>query len=583
MGLHHTPPPPKSSSARYGPKIAIAAVALVAVALAGCSSSSKTSSGDSGSKTPASSKSGANGVPMFYNDAKAAGTLDKFTWQDNCDTSTGEVAIPILNPPPCTPKVEASANGGATTKGVTGDTIKIGYYIAKPDPIFDTLAKQAGAYDTPESVEQAVKDYVQLYGSVYNLSGRKIELVKIQGTGLASDAVAARADADRAAAQGVFAVIGGPSQAKQFSDELAAKKVLCVGTCIIAQTQKYYDDHQPYVFPTAPAPEQTSEMVSELIKKQLVGKNASFGGDDVNGKPRTFTLLTYDTPDGQFKAAWDDLEKQVKGTGANVVDHVDYYLNLPTLAADAKTTAARLKQKGATTIVFTGDPIFPQYLTKEMSNLNYYPEWVMSGTVLADTNVFARKFDQSQWKHAMGLQLIPARITQKLQDAYTVHEWYFKTPPPSDNSYGITKGDVELLFAGLQTAGPKLSPEQFKLGLDALPPSVTDTKTPTQKTISTYGQHDLWPNNPDDTGGLDNGGVMYWDPTANGPDETGTVANGMYRLMTNGARYTIGNWPTQPLAFFNPADTVTIYEAGQVPPALTPKSEPAPPGSPAAS
>jgi hypothetical protein len=163
-----------------------------------------------------------------------------------------------------------------------------------------------------------------------------------------------------------------------------------------------------------------------------------------------------------------------------------------------------------------------------------------------------------------------------------VHEWYFKTPPPSDNSYGITKGDVELLFAGLQTAGPKLSPEQFKLGLDALPPSVTDTKTPTQKTISTYGQHDLWPNNPDDTGGLDNGGVMYWDPTANGPDETGTVANGMYRLMTNGARYTIGNWPTQPLAFFNPADTITIYEAGQVPPALTPKSEPAPPGSPAA-
>ena len=45
-----------------------------------------------------------------------------------------------------------------------------------------------------------------------------------------------------------------------------------------------------------------------------------------------------------------------------------------------------------------------------MTQQNYFPEWVMAGTVLADTNVFARKFDQQQWKHAFGLQLIPARV-----------------------------------------------------------------------------------------------------------------------------------------------------------------------------
>ena len=217
-----------------------------------------------------------------------------------------------------------------------------------------------------------------------------------------------------------------------------------------------------------------------------------------------------------------------------------------------------------------------------MTKLNYFPEWVMSGTVLADTNVFARKFDQQQWKHAMGLQLIPARIAQEKQDAYTVHQWYFKTKPPTDNNYGIVKGDVELLFAGLQTAGPKLTPDSFKAGLDALPPSVTDTATPTLKTISTYGDHGLWPNTSDDPAGLDNAGVMYWDPTANGPDETGTVANGMYRLMDGGQRYTIGHWPTAPMSFFNPAGTVTIYQANQVPAALQPKDEPPPPGSPAA-
>jgi hypothetical protein len=584
MGLQQTPQKRKSPWARYAPIIAIVVIiAIVGVVLAVRSSGSNNNKSNNVTPTGSNvtSKSGQNGVPLFYNDAKAQGVLDKYTWQDHCDTTTGEVAIPILDPPPCTPKVEQKDNGGATSPGVTADTIKIGYYSAKPDPILDTLTKQAGAYDTPQATDQAVKNYVQLYASVYNLYGRKIQLVRIPGTGLGTDAVAARADADSAAAAGVFAVIGGPAQAKQFSDELAAKKVLCIGTCIIAQPQKYYLDHQPYVWPTGPSPDQTSTLTSELIKTQLVGKPASFGGSDVNGKPRTFTLLTYDTPDGQFKSSWDDLEQKVKAAGANIVDHVDYYLNLPTLAADARTTAARLKQKGATTIIFTGDPIFPQGLTAEMTKLNYFPEWVMSGTVLADTNVFARKFDQQQWKHAMGIQLIPARIVPQKQDSYTVHEWYFKTKPPTDNNFAIVKGNVEALMNGLQAAGAHLTPASFKNGMDALPPDV-DPANPTLRTITTYGQHNFWPGTPDDPAGLDNAGVMWWDPNAQGPDETGSVGAGMYRLMDGGLRYLPGKWPTTPLKFFDPAGTVTIYGANNVPPDLTPKDEPPPPGSPAA-
>ena len=173
---------------------------------------------------------------------------------------------------------------------------------------------------------------MNLYGNVLELYGRKIQLVRIDGTGGISDAVAARADADKAAAAGVFAVIGGPAQAKQFSDELAQKHILCVGTCIVAQPQKYYTDNSPYMWPGGPSPDQTSTMVVELIKKQLLGKPAQFGGPDQNGKPRTFTLLTYDTPDGQYKSSWDDLEQKMKDAGADVKAHVNYYLNF----ADAR-------------------------------------------------------------------------------------------------------------------------------------------------------------------------------------------------------------------------------------------------------
>jgi hypothetical protein len=579
MGMQQAPRPQRSPWVRYAPFIAIVVViAVVAVILVAVS-------GGDDKKKPAAvsikgSKSGANGVPLFYNDAKAKGEAGNHTWQDHCDTATGRVAIPILNPPPCVEKFTGD-NGGATSKGVTADTIKIGYYIAKPDPIFDVALRQTGAYDPPDDTAKAWESYAKLYASIYELYGRKVEMVRINGTGAFNDAVAARADADRAASQGVFAVVGGPPQARQFAEELAAKHVLCIATCIIAQPEKFVGDNAPYLWPPGPSPDQTSAMVTELIKKQLLGKPAEWAGPDQKGKDRTFTLLTYDTPDAQFKPAWDDLAKRLKDAGANIVAHVDYYLNFNTLAADARTIAAKLKKANATSIVFTGDPVFPASLTKEMTTQGYFPEWVMSGTVLADTNVFARSFDQQQWAHAFGLQLTPAKLPKDKQDAFTLHQWWYGTPPPTDNNFAIEKGAVEYLMLGLQLAGPKLTPEQFKLGMDAAPLSIP-ADVPSRRTLNSWGDHGLWPGDTDDLAGLDNAGILWWDPNTSGPDETGTVKPGVYRGMNGGLRYTIGHWPTEPLKLFDPADTVFVYTDANVPPELLPVPVPMPPDAPAA-
>ncbi len=578
MGLQQTPRRRKTPWTRYAPFIAIVVVVAVVVAVLASrgGNSKKPSTVQTGNTAPAASVSGKNGVPLFYNDAKAQGLAASKQWH-NCDTTTGRVAIPILTPPPCVEDFTGN-NGGATWPGVTATTIKIGYYLAKPDPTLDGVLAQAGAYDPPAKTAQAYKDYSDIYGGTFELYGRKVQLVRIDGSGSSSDSVQARADADRAAAAGVFAVVGGPSQTKAFDDELAQKKILCIGSCIISQPQTYYEANEPYLWPTGPSPDQTSTMITTFIKNQLAGKPAQWAGPALKGKPRTFTMLTYDTPDNQYRAAWDDLATKLKATGVDVVDHVDYYLNIPTLQADARTIATRLKQKNATSILFTGDPIFPIFLTKEMTKENYFPEWVMSGTVLADTNVFARQFDQQQWQHTFGLQLIPARIPQDKQDAFTLHQWWFKgAAPPDQNAYGIVKGDVELLFDGLQLAGPNLTPTAFRNGLDAAPPNASTT-APTVQTIATYGNHGFWTG--DDPAGLDNAGVEWWDPTATGPDETGTQGTGMYRLMGGGVRYLPNQWPTAPMPLFDKADTVTIYSDTDIPAALLPKPAPLPAGAP---
>jgi hypothetical protein len=581
MSMQQAPQRRRSPWVRYAPIIVIVViVAIVAVYLGTRSSSKKSDNNNSTTNTTVNAKSGVNGVPLFYNDAKAQGVLTKYTWQPNCDTSTGLVAVPIVNPAPCVPT--AANNGGATSPGVTGSTIKIGIYIAKPDPTYDPILKAVGAYDTPDATWQAEQDYAQIFENTYEMYGRKFQLVRIDGSGPSTDAVHARADADVAAQDGVFAVIGGPAQTKTFGDELAAKHILLVGSGSNAQPQQNFENESPYLWSTGPSPEQTSSMIAHFIQTQLIGKPAQYGGADVNGKPRTFTLLTYDTPDGVYKSSWDDLENKIKGIGGTVKDHIDYFLDPTALQQDARTTAARLKAAGATSIIFTGDPIFPQFLTKEMAKDNYFPEWIMSGTVLADTNVFARGFDQQEWQHAFGLSLTPVQLPKDKQDSYTVHQWWFGTPPPTQNNYAIVKGDWQLLSQGIQLAGPNLTPQTFKNGQDAMPP-VTSSLQPTNQAISTYGDHGYWPNETDDPMGLDNTGILYWDPNVSGPDETGTVGQGMYRRVLNADRFLLGpnggNWPAN-IPLFNPANTITTYTDSNVPADLLPKTYPVPANAP---
>lgn len=574
MSTAQTPKPRRSAWSRYAPFIAgVAVIVIIAVILA-----SRGGNDNNNDKVDVGDNAAASGVPAIYSEAKADGTLDKYTWQPGC-TVDGFVGIATNHPPPCVPKFTGD-NGGATSRGVTANTIRIGYYMAKPDPALDALARAAGAYDAPATIEQGVKDYVQIFENTYELYGRKIELVRIDGTGTGSDEVAARADAKKAADENLFAVVGGPAQAKSWSEELAANKVLCVGTCILAQPQKFIADNSPYLWPTGPSPDQVSTHLVEFIKKQLLGKKAEFAGSpELRNKERTFALLTYDTPDGQFKSSWDDLNKKLSDAHIDITDHVNYYLDLAQMQADARTIATKLKQSGATTILFNGDPLLPRFFTREASAQGYFPEWVMGSTVFADTNVFARTFDQTQWAHAFGLQLIPARLPREAQEGYVVHKWWFGTPPPDENSFGVVLVNQQLLFAGLQLAGPKLTPETFRDGIYHAPPQV-DPAQPSLSTISTFGDHGIWKGT--DYNSLDNVGLMFWDPNAEGPDETGTVGNGMYRLVDGGLRYLPGKWPTQSLKLFDPTDTVTIYPANDIPAELQAQNVPVPADAPAA-
>src|SRR4051794_2752827 len=100
--------PSNSAFKRYVPFIAVVAVIGIVIAiLVGTSGDDNKKSKSSNSAAPAATK-----APWpSYSEAKAAGTLDKYKWSDNCDTSTGLVKLPAWDAPPCMAQNTAD-NGG---------------------------------------------------------------------------------------------------------------------------------------------------------------------------------------------------------------------------------------------------------------------------------------------------------------------------------------------------------------------------------------------------------------------------------------------------------------------------------------
>ena len=497
---------------------------------------------------------GESGLPITFGQAAQGGCEGEFDWGEHCDTETGRLKLPTANPLECVP-VFTGDNGGETSPGVTADTIRIARYVAVDDPATAAFLNDIGARDEPEQIAETYDNLLALFNTVAQTYGRKLEIVKIEASGSATDAVAARADAKKAVELGVFAVISGPAQTRAFSEELARNRIINVGGAI--GSGAFYQENSPYVWGNGPSPEQTASRTTEFITKQLVGKTAEFAGDEFKDKERSFVLLTYDDAESNFEAPWNDWLAELQAAGVPVHDErVEFTLDLARAAEDTQVVVQKLKDINATTVVFTGDPIMPAFFSKEMTAQGYFPEWMLSGTVFADTTVLARGYDKEQWKHTMGISLIPARIPRDQSDAIVLYRWWTGSAPPAENTAAIIAANLTLLYSGIHFAGPDLTPDTFRAGIFARPiPERVDGDI---RSTTTYGRDDIW-DAGNDFAGLDDIAIIWWDPDAGGEDETGEEGTGQYRYILGGDRFLPGEIPEEPLPLFVKEGSVTYY------------------------
>lgn len=492
--------------------------------------------------------------PLSFPQAVEQGIEGDVDWGDRCDTSTGRLAVPDYFAPECMAPFTGD-NGSATATGVTADEITLVNYVGQSgDPIIAYITDAINNDDTTQDYFDTMKGLVDYYQAFYELYGRTINLVTFEGTGGATDEVAARADAATIAEQySPFAVLGGPALTSAFADELSARKVLCIG-CTPGQPSEFYTDRDPYVWGLDGSALQKQTHVLEFIRKQLIGKNAEHGGDAVKALPRSFGLV-YLESSGASKNLADRFAGEMEKAGAPFAAVSAYQLDPASIQQTASQVITKMKAAGVTSIVFSGDPVAPRDFTNEATAQEYFPEWIVAASTLVDVTAFARTYDQQQWSHAFGVTQLAARTDPTTSGSYANYEWFTGQAPPAANTIGVISPNPALFFTVVQGVGPNLTPESFRDTLFAS----QGTRPGISQPYLTYGDKGYWGGVPDYQG-VDDATAFWWDAAATGVDEIRREGTGMYQYVDGGLRYLPGAWPTED-KLFNPDGAVAIYAA----------------------
>lgn len=587
-----------SALRKWGPVAAIAAIAVVIVGVVlltgGDDGDEISSNTDPSTSEPATSGSAAANPPapvtdgdatapatdavpatepadvpdaLSFSQAKELGI--EVAWDERCDIERGTIAVPDYFAAECFAPF-AGDNGGATSAGVTGDTIRIVYYQSpEDDPIINYITDALAIDETNEQEATTIQGMIEYYEAYYETYGRTVELVPYVSSGLANDEVTARSDAVRIAEDiEPFMVWGGPALTNAFADELAARGVLCLA-CTPAQPPQWYVERDPYVWGIDATARQKQSHAAEFIAKQLAGKPAEFGGDGVVATTRVFGVLYLETG-AESKAVADEFVAELGESGVEVAETVSYLLDPASIQQTASQAIAKMKDAGVTTILFNGDPIAPRDFTREATAQSYFPEWILTAPTLNDTNAFARTYDQEQWQHAFGISTGAARLEPTQTGYYRLYIWFHGEEPPAKDQIGVLAPLPAVFYAVLQGVGPDLTREAWAA---ALGEGGTGTRPAISQPFLSWGQREYWPYY--DYSGIDDATLVWWDPTAIGPDEIRREDEGMWQFADGGTRYLPGGWPATS-SLFDPSASVTLYTT--TPPGEAPPEYPSPAG-----
>lgn len=476
----------------------------------------------------------------------AAGVGTKAALESPQCGDDGKLAYPYPQRLPCTaPLKKGQSNGGATSMGVTADTIKIVLFLgthAQQDAERSRPGSSAPidlATNQPAYFEDSFPPWQEAMSHNFNSWGRELEFVTVTPTG--TDEAAQRADALRVAEEEPFAVfVNVPVTAgggQVFASELVAKKIIVFFGGI---TNEEAGEQAPYRYLGGFDTNAAVINTVTFAARQLQGETAKWSGDYVD-EERVFGAVY---PESGIDWEWFDRtatkEKLEVATTVEYTVPLDTSQTTPKAQEEAPTIAAKLKDGGVTSVLLFTSFQMNQALLKAADDLDYHPEWVFSGMSAQDIEITARILQgiaPEQMEHVFGLGNLPLYVDAINDPQRAWFDWYW------GGDRGIysaaTFGTLHQFNGAMSLAGPKLTPETFQQGMYAMPLRGGAASKQLQSFMTGLGPTPNLPYDVYSQVGLDYA-IMWWSPTDEGKGKIiFDDGVGRFRYIDGGKRYTV--------------------------------------------
>lgn len=432
--------------------------------------------------------------------------------------------------PPCLPYWKGN-NGGATSKGVTGNTIR----VALPEVAFENPVN--------------VRPLADFFNRHFQFYGRKIDLVGFKPRGGLNSQPSPEqelADAKKVDEEiDAFASLttGGRYGAEHhYYDALADRGIISVAHRAGTKTSEaYLESKAPYRWTVLPGIDTMQRHMAEMVCKVLASKAPEYAGPGVSGASRVFGLIYGKAADGT-KPDLTLFRNALKSCGVTPADDVEY-ASAGNQSEDASTMLKMIQANVTSVICFCESSTVSTRLMQAASGEQYRPEWILSTYIDNDVDNAYGQAPPDQATHVIGATFRNKWLSR--ENLFWYRAWRDSNPngvvqPNEGYSLAARYSSLLLLASGIQMAGPNLTPKTFEEGLlKAQFPNPNAQGPPYYQARVGFegGRHTMIAD-----------AAMYWFS----PSERGTVdptSFGRVCYVHEGRRYSLGAWPSEQPAF----------------------------------
>lgn len=469
--------------------------------------------------------------------------------------------------PPCVAYFDGD-NFGATYNGVTGDEIRLLFYIdgginytngsgtgtdnVMPTDKYYDLLKGNDPSDPEPWLVTGMRGWQRYFNDRYQTYGRRVHMY-VYFAGGANPRTPENRRSDAADNYDVikpFAVISAATEGAEDSYliNMARKGVLNFGSFGLRDSS-FFAGYPKLIWGYLPSIEVQVDQYANYICTKVANLNSVMAGANLNGRPRKYGMIhTTDSNWPNLIKAADAIKAKVKNDCGVTISKTATFptccltqdnsefddtnnIGGTTPTQQAAADMADFQQAGITTILWPGG-INGNY-GKAASAISYTPEWVLMGDGQLDANAPEQYAQNTAAFDHHAVTATPAVFQPPFeqQRCYQAYREADQNLPKGDLGYICEYYEnLRQFFTGVQVAGPRLGPTSMDKGFHAIP-AVPSNNVDVPACFY----------NPGDYTCVKDGEQEYWDASRTAPDAT---RPGCWRAIDNGRRYLPGKWPS---------------------------------------